>query len=749
MGKRLRTLASLLWDGDEDAESLLQAWGNEPSGCSGLGSDYEDSAAKLTQNSEQPSLVPDVAAVQPLPVVVEKPGLRKLIRTRDPWHWVKQLSGDVTSLDRFRNEVVPDLEQTNFAQGEILFNLANSRLSSGVLSHAEVCIRSIFSKNPALYKIGVTRNPVRRWLHSGYGYKLDRHVQWERMIVLHAHCNADVICLLEAALIRIFFNAPGCRNIRLGGEGLDEQSSGCVEALSFATGCAPMLSYLKSQKKKEDDAASKRVKVTVCEFASSAEAPANSVAAHERAMVLQKGVEATREELGGVLGLSEQNSARHVEKVVSAFGLRPPIPLSHHTLRVGTETFVLPYLAPKDVLAQPLEIISLEPTLGIGRDEPKFCKCADPVLQTGQRCNGKYHSYLTRFLLVAFPSKQWPQELLADVWKALSSQLRELLESGLLVHGRRYYFGILGLKADFEFHCTSLRDAGLMRSYEHVGRAKDIPVCMECEAGFPETPMEDANANAAWTKTIGKSAPWQRVPSFAELPFDNWHSFPSRAAEFFRRDPFHVFRLGAFPWLGCKGSDTIVLLKWLRVLVVQLRSRGRSVGTGHDFATCRACAFIEMAVIGGLQFSQGIHGHSLWLGQSCMRFLRKNLFDFLRGYSQLALYCQIRNIPLFGLTPKYHALCHFKHDFEDSLQKNRQTLINPAAFDCSMSEDFIGRVSRQSRRIGFKKDKFEKHLLQHYLLKFSFIVRGYKNGDGQRSGARFKGRCKRKAGGMR
>ena len=217
----------------------------------------------------------------------------------------------------------------------------------------------------------------------------------------------------------------------------------------------------------------------------------------------------------------------------------------------------------------------------------------------------------------------------------------------------------------------------------------------------------------------------------------------------FSKKKMHFASGGAFPWLGCKGSDTIVLLKWLRVLVVQLRSRGRSVGTGHDFATCRACAFIEMAVIGGLQFSQGIHGHSLWLGQSCMRFLRKNLFDFLRGYSQLALYCQIRNIPLFGLTPKYHALCHFKHDFEDSLQKNRQTLINPAAFDCSMSEDFIGRVSRQSRRIGFKKDKFEKHLLQHYLLKFSFIVRGYKNGDGQRSGARFKGRCKRKAGGMR
>ena len=82
-----------------------------------------------------------------------------------------------------------------------------------------------------------------------------------------------------------------------------------------------------------------------------AEAPASSVTAHQRAMVLQKGVEATREELGGVLGLSEQNSARHVEKVVSKFSLRPHIPLSHHTLMVGSENFTLPYLAPKDVLS--------------------------------------------------------------------------------------------------------------------------------------------------------------------------------------------------------------------------------------------------------------------------------------------------------------------------------------------------------------------------------------------------------------
>ncbi|CAE7731172.1 unnamed protein product [Symbiodinium sp. CCMP2456] len=368
MGKRLRTLASLLWDDAEDAESLLRDWKRQPTGCLGPGSDHQATEAKLSQKSEQSPPVPHVPALQQLPVVIEKPWLRKLVRNRDPWHWVGQLSGDVTSLPRFRDEVVPDLEQTNFAQEQIVFDLANSKLASSILSHAELCIR-------------------------------------------------------------------------------------CVESLSFSSGCAPMIQYLKTQQKKLADAASKK-------------APASSVTAHQKAMVLQKGVEATREELG------------------------------------------------------------------------------EPVLQIGQRCNGRYHSYLSRFLLVAFPGKQWPAALLPDIFKALSSQLRELFESGLAAQGQRYNFAVLGLKADFEFHCTSLRQSGLKRSYEHVGRAQDIPVCMECEAGFAETPFEDANANALWTRTIGRSAPWTGTPPFVQLPFDNWQSFPSRVTDFFRRDPFHVFRLG-------------------------------------------------------------------------------------------------------------------------------------------------------------------------------------------------------------
>ena len=106
-----------------------------------------------------------------------------------------------------------------------------------------------------------------------------------------------------------------------------------------------------------------------------AQAPASSVTAHQRAMVLQKGVEATREELGGVLGLSEQNSARHVEKVVSMFGLRPSIRLSHHTLSLGNESFTVPYLAPRDVLAY---LLANHADLLLGG-----CAASDPAANRG------------------------------------------------------------------------------------------------------------------------------------------------------------------------------------------------------------------------------------------------------------------------------------------------------------------------------------------------------------------------------
>ena len=217
MAKRVRSLASVLWDDDEDVDALLLEWKKPDNPLT-----VRSKAKLVVDNSDDVPERPEIHPVLKLDLVVEKPGLLKLRRTRDPWYWLQQVSQEVKGLPRLQQEVIHDLERTQFANGAIVFDLPTSSLASSILSHAELCIRSISSKHPALYKVGVTRNPVARWLHTGYGYKVDRQVSWERMTVLHAHSNADVVCLLEAALIRIFFNSSGCRNIRLGGEGLGD-----------------------------------------------------------------------------------------------------------------------------------------------------------------------------------------------------------------------------------------------------------------------------------------------------------------------------------------------------------------------------------------------------------------------------------------------------------------------------------------------------------------------------------------------
>ena len=131
----------------------------------------------------------------------------------------------------------------------------------------------------------------------------------------------------------------------------------------------------------------------------------------------------------------------------------------------------------------------------------------------------------------------------------------------------------------------------------------------------------------------------------------------------------------------------------------------------------------------GLSFSQGIHGHGLWLRGSCVKFLRNASQQFGASYAHLAAYCLRKNWTFFGMVPKLHASMHFRTELDDSLQENREWTLNPACFDNSLSEDFIGRVARQSRRISFKN--VERTILSSYKVKLQFEVKDFKRRRGQ------------------
>lgn len=71
------------------------------------------------------------------------------------------------------------------------------------------------------------------------------------------------------------------------------------------------------------------------------------------------------------------------------------------------------------------------------------------------------------------------------------------------------------------------------------------------------------------------------------------------------------------------------------------------------------------------------------------------------------------------MVPKIHAFTHFDADFNDSLRQQRQSTLNPSVFDTSNSEDFIGKISRQSRRVSFKG--IERTVLRAYAGTFKVL----------------------------
>ena len=220
MSKRLRSLASFLWD-DGDPHSLVEDWCKQNMSAQICSTDAVLESPDHVATEQHVLCVKVIAQAS----CIEKPWLRQ-IRRKDSWFWLQDLSNEIKELERFKSDIVPNLKRTNFADGAIGFDLPGSTLASNVLKHAESTIRSFSSKCPALYKVGATSNPVVRWQHSRYGYALDKHVRWDSMIILHVHTDPALICLLEAALIRIFYDTPGCRNIRLGGEGINHDSEG-------------------------------------------------------------------------------------------------------------------------------------------------------------------------------------------------------------------------------------------------------------------------------------------------------------------------------------------------------------------------------------------------------------------------------------------------------------------------------------------------------------------------------------------
>ena len=217
MAKRLRSLASLLWDTDIDSIEPQESRHGEVEDRK-IRRLEEENHKLVTENKSLQLEISVLRAPKPAPKAPRQLDRSVLLSTGPNQRWVMSLRDDLIGLPRIWEELLPQLCDSNNADGRIVFELCQSSKASAVLEHAEQSVQKLFAKHPAVYKVGISSNPVQRWTHSVYGYARDRYERWQGMKVLAACDTSFSAGLVESFLINKFRGQPGCRNDRPGGE---------------------------------------------------------------------------------------------------------------------------------------------------------------------------------------------------------------------------------------------------------------------------------------------------------------------------------------------------------------------------------------------------------------------------------------------------------------------------------------------------------------------------------------------------
>lgn len=373
-----------------------------------------------------------------------------------------------------------------------------------------------------------------------------------------------------------------------------------------------------------------------------------------------------------------------------------------------------------------------------------------------QMTNFKGHSYLSHFLLFGVGGwiyKRHPS-VINDLTQEVAEGLHKLFHDGVPTSHGRIFGALVAIKGDLDFHKKIM---GLTRSYSNAGTASALELCHLCKAGGPNVPFEDYSDNPAWLPTVAIERPWpvDKPPILSQLPSE---PCPEQLLE---PDMFHVLRLGvardivggvlilllrlrffdyegstanivdrlvrahshftlwcavqrkspglrsftkAFfnlkaltsaPWASSKGSDTILLLQWLLYQVGLFQ--GNPPVPGHDQLLARMRQVIDACLSVGL-----VHRHGLWLERTCAKNLYVHLMTVLRGYAVLGRESIRLRVRGFVQKPKHHALHHIAFRLKQELEKGASVILSPQAHGCDCNEDFIGRISRLSRRVGFR-----------------------------------------------
>ena len=396
-----------------------------------------------------------------------------------------------------------------------------------------------------------------------------------------------------------------------------------------------------------------------------------------------------------------------------------------------------------------------------------------------QMTNYKGHSYLSHWLLFGVGGwlyKKHPH-IVDELMTQLATNFHKLFHEGVtLPDGSQFFGAVIAIKGDMDFHKKAMR---LTRSYANLGN--DIEICHHCLAGGPHYGFEDYSENPAWGESLYQQRPWvvEEPPPFSSIPYDQ--QCPERILQ---GDVFHIVKLGvardiiggvlilllrlgfmdypgsttniddrfkrghsyfsmwcraqgksaglrkfskqffnmksliSAPWANCKGSDSILLLQWLsfslKLFIQNPPVQGHTVLLKNMLQVVNECLALRM-----------LHSHRLWLPRHCAVMLYVRAMTVLRGYTVLGRAAVGLHIRAFIQKPKHHGLHHVAFELKKQLQHGASFVLSPQSMACEQNEDFLGRISRLSRTVGFRLCNLR--VIQRYFLKVTCLLKERRN----------------------
>lgn len=120
---------------------------------------------------------------------------------------------------------------------------------------------------------------------------------------------------------------------------------------------------------------------------------------------------------------------------------------------------------------------------------------------SGDAGQSQGHSFLNHFLFTCVPWSVYNVDstaVLSRVLEEMARNINTLFWEGIVVNSTRYYFALVGVKGDAEFHV----EAGwFQRSFLGVGTVNNLQMCPECDA---DDNFGDVSDNPVWLPTAAR-----------------------------------------------------------------------------------------------------------------------------------------------------------------------------------------------------------------------------------------------------